>query len=78
MERGAAERGAGTQPLFWLLSLCWRFWCSSARLTRSAGPPARLDAASRPRQRAAVLLLSAQTLLSPSLNHYSLVLICAE
>lgn len=76
MERGAAERGAGTQPLFWLLSLRRRFWGSSARFARSACPPARLDAASRPRQCAAAFL-SAQTLLSPSLNHYSLVLVCA-
>lgn len=49
--------------LFWLLSHCRRFCRSSARLARSARPPARLDAASRPRQRAAALL-SAQTLLS--------------
>lgn len=47
MDWGAVERGAGTQPLFWLLPLCRRF-CLSARLTRSVCPPARLDAVSVP------------------------------
>lgn len=46
MDWGAAERGAGRQPLFWLLPLCRRFCCLSARLTRYVCPPARLHGVS--------------------------------
>lgn len=75
MDWGAAERGAGMQPLFWLLSLCRRFCCLSACLTCSVCPPARFHP-----QQNGVVLLSAQTLLSPPLNHLSLILIslCAS
>lgn len=64
---GAAERGAGTQPLLWLLSLG-----SVVCLTCSVCPPARLDAVLT---RVGVLRFSSlrHTLLSPSLKRYPLI-----
>lgn len=57
MDRGAAERGAATQPLLWLLSLCRQFCCLSARLMfcLSAGPFGRCFDS----RRRAVVFLSA-------------------
>lgn len=46
MDWEAAERGAGTPPLFWLLSLCRWFCCLSAHVTGSVCPPACLDGVS--------------------------------
>lgn len=55
MDWGAAERGAGTQPLLWLLSLCRRFCCLSHMFCLSAGPfGRRFDS-----RRRAVVFLSA-------------------
>lgn len=77
MDWGAAERGAGTQPLLWLLSLCRQFCCLSHMFCLSAGPFGRRFGS----RRHAVVFLSPNFALSfsealPSDPHPVFPLLC--